>query len=107
MRLRTIPAAKGSKSLTFKANSTACLKVGELIYRAATDKAEFDKFAENPNLFLEQADIKPSQLADLTIKVVRDKKSVVHIVIPVVNESKGGLKKYLRELGFVTIMGCK
>jgi hypothetical protein len=112
MRLRTIPTVKGGSedrgdSLTFATNSTACLKVGKLIYRAATDQAAFDNFVADPIAALEEAGIDPSQLAQLEINVVRDDTSSVHIVIPVVNEHKGNLDIYLQELGFVTIMGCR
>jgi hypothetical protein len=112
MRLRTIPTVKrGSEdesgSLTFATDPVACLKVGKLIYKAATDQDEFQNFVADPIAALEDAGIDPSQLAQLQINVVRDDASTVHIVIPVVNENKGTLDIYLQELGFVTIMGCR
>jgi hypothetical protein len=112
MRLRTIPTVKrGSEddggSLTFATDPCACLKVGKLIYSAATNQAAYDDFVADPKAALEDAGVDPSQLARLQINIVRDDASTVNIVIPVVNEHKGTLDIYLQELGFVTIMGCR
>lgn len=112
MRLRTIPTVKRRSeddggSLTFATDPEACLNVGKLIYKAATDQVEFQNFVTDPIAALKDTGIDPSQLAQLQIKVVRDDLSTVHIVIPVVNEHKGNLDIYLQELGFVTIMGCR
>ncbi|UVK51404.1 hypothetical protein DBIPINDM_004668 [Mesorhizobium sp. AR02] len=112
MRLRTIATVEGGppdepKSLTFETDTTACKKVGELIYGASTNPAVFDEFVEEPIEMLKNANIDPSQLAGLTIKVVRDDERVLHIVIPLVNKGKKDLDIYLQELGFVTIMGCR
>jgi hypothetical protein len=84
-------------------------QVGEVIHQAATDEQFLRAFKARPTEKLIAAGVDPAFLKGKKVKVVRDTETVVHVVVPhqVKKKKKRGSEEYMRELGFVTIMGCK
>ena len=84
-------------------------QVGELIHKAAKDDAFFKAFHDNAAVYLAAAGLKQSFLDKRAVTAVKDTKEVLHVIVPheVKDKDEEKFEEYLRELGFVTIMGCK
>jgi len=80
------------------------LKVGSLIYRAATEPAFYEDFRSDPATTLDDAGVPRD---GRQIYLVQDDPKLVHIVIPEVRSPDQVDNAYLTELGLVTLRACK
>lgn len=112
MRIHIRKTKTANKKVTFTTDPVVCEKLGEAIYNVATDKAVRASFRKDPEQYLIDHGALASQFAKRKVKVQFDTPDTVSVVIPVVPErssfkNQRDFEKYLRELGFVTVMGCR
>ena len=99
---------KTKQKMTFESDPDACREVGRLIYEAATDEAALNRFQKNAVEQLINAGIAEDAFVGKSVTVVEDTGATIHIIIPdKVRDAKQVTDRYLQELGFVTIMGCR
>jgi hypothetical protein len=101
----------GSQDVTLSnADLDIYREVGRLIYKAATDPAEFNSLQQNTaQRLINEAGVPAAALGNLTFTLVKDDPQRLNLVIPEVKQELKGdaLNAYLVELGVVTIRACK